>query len=165
MKQPGSQTAVGLRRLLAIARGAQNTYVGRHWPDHRAMRRDGIGFGLNDGEHEERIRRFLYECQPEFLVQYLEQALDALRDADRLGRELEATRRERDAIAEDEQAAYEEYEGLRAALEGLRNDNGCWCVGEPHIDACDEARAALTPECNCDASAGVPLPVGTGGKG
>ena len=60
------------RALLKIARAAHNTYVGRHWPDMRDMRLDGIGFGLNDGEHEARIRRFLYEFQPEFAVQWLE---------------------------------------------------------------------------------------------
>jgi hypothetical protein len=76
-KSDGSHVEA-LKRALKIARAAQNTYVGRHWPDQREMRRDGIGFGLNDGEHEDRIRRFLYECQPEFLVQYLEQAISDL---------------------------------------------------------------------------------------
>lgn len=75
---PPTEARSSLTALLKIARAARNTYVGRHWPDKGAMRRDGIGFGLNDGEHEDRIRRFLYECQPEFLVQYLEQARTAL---------------------------------------------------------------------------------------
>ena len=32
---------------------------------------------------------------------------------------------------------------LTAALRGTRNDNDCWCVGEPHTDFCEQARVAL----------------------
>jgi hypothetical protein len=55
--------------------------------------------------------------------------------------------RERDAIAEDEQANYEECEALRAALERLVN---AIVVAGPAIDDFDpaltQARAALIPE-------------------
>ena len=75
---PAPRTTADLRWLLKIVRAAQRTWVGQHWPGIEAMRRDGIGFGLNDGEHEDRIRKFLYECQPEFLMQHLEAALVAI---------------------------------------------------------------------------------------
>jgi hypothetical protein len=77
-----------LRALRRIAREAENTYVGRHWPSMADMRRDGVGFGLvEDRAHERAIRRYLDTFQPAFVVDLLGQhgallaALDALVEA------------------------------------------------------------------------------------
>lgn len=62
-----------LKRYRSVAREAQATYVGRHWPSMRDMRRDGIGSGLvEDRANEARIRRYLDTFQPEMLVAMLD---------------------------------------------------------------------------------------------
>jgi excisionase family DNA binding protein len=66
-----------LKDLRRLAARAQNSYVGRNWPDMESMHRDGIGFGLNDREKEAAIRRYLYEFQPEFMLQVLDTVLAA----------------------------------------------------------------------------------------
>ena len=62
-----------LRKLRRIAREAQGTYVGRHWPTMAEFRRDGIGYGLvEDAANERFIRRYLAEFQPELVLQMLD---------------------------------------------------------------------------------------------
>lgn len=70
-----------LPRYRRIAREAQATCVGTHWPSMDDMRRDGIGHGLaEDRAHERRIRRFLDTFQPEFVADLMER-LNTLRAA------------------------------------------------------------------------------------
>jgi hypothetical protein len=45
-----------IKTLRRIAREAQNTYVGRHWPTMEAMRVDGIGHGLVEDRWNEAHR-------------------------------------------------------------------------------------------------------------
>jgi excisionase family DNA binding protein len=80
-----------LKDLRRLAARAQNSYVGRNWPDMESMHRDGIGFGLNDREKEAAIRRYLYEFQPEFMLQVLDTVLAASLPAPALSPEPEAS--------------------------------------------------------------------------
>lgn len=61
-----------LPTLVRRARAAQQTYVGRHWPSVKDMRRDGVGYGLvEDRANEAKIHRYLDTFQPEFMVDLL----------------------------------------------------------------------------------------------